>query len=98
MIRRVNQIKHLGNYIDRNLNDSIDCTHKISIFIGQVNKLCVDFDRLQMSVLVLLFKTHCCTLYGSQIWQINSQSINSVCTSWNKGVRRILNLPHDAHA
>ena len=26
-------------------------------------------------------------------------SINSVCTSWNKGVRRILNLhvPHDAH-
>ena len=28
--------------------------------------------------------------------QLNSQSINSVCTSWNKGVRRILNLPHDA--
>ena len=27
----------------------------------------------------------------------NSQSINSVCTSWFKGVRRILNLPHDAH-
>ena len=97
MIRRVNQIKHLGKYIDRNLNDSIDCTHKISIFIGQVNKLCVYFDRLQMSVLVRLFKTYCCTLYGSQMWQINSQSINSVCTSWNKGVRRILNLPHDAH-
>ena len=50
-----------------------------------------------MSVLVRLFKTYCCTFYGSQMWQINSQSINSVCTSWNKGVRRILNLPHDAH-
>ena len=24
----LNQIKHLGNYVDRNLNDSIDCTHK----------------------------------------------------------------------
>ena len=23
--------------------------------------------------------------------------INSVCTFWNKGVRRILNLLHDAH-
>ena len=22
------QIKHIGNYFDRNLNDSIDCTHK----------------------------------------------------------------------
>ena len=32
------------------------------------------------------------------MWQILRQSINSVCTSWNKGVyRRILNLPHDAH-
>ena len=27
-IEWVNQIKHLGNYIDRNLNDNIDCTHK----------------------------------------------------------------------
>ena len=31
------------------------------------------------------------------MWQINRKSINSVCTSWNKGVRRILNLPHDAY-
>ena len=50
-----------------------------------------------MSVLVRLFKTYCYTFYGAQMWQINSQSIYSVCTSWNKGVRRILNLPHHAH-
>ena len=31
-IEWVNQIKHLGNYIDRNLNDNIDCSHKKSIF------------------------------------------------------------------
>ena len=96
-IEWVNQIKHLGNYIDRNLNDNIDCTHKKSRFIGQVNKLCANFGYLQMSVLVRLFKTYCCTFYGSQMWQVNSQYINSVCTTWNKGVRRILNLPHDAH-
>ena len=50
-----------------------------------------------MSVLVRLFKTYCCTFYGSQMCQVNSQYINSVCTSRNKGVRYILNLPHDAH-
>ena len=70
---------------------------KKCIFIGQVNKLCANFGCLQMSVLIRLFKTNCCTFYGSQMWQINSQSINSVCTSWNKGVRRILNLPHDVY-
>ena len=85
-IESVNQIKRLAKNIDRNLNDSIDCTHKKSIFIDEVNKLCANFGCLQMSVLVRLFKTYCCIFYGSQMWQINSQSINSVCTSWNKGV------------
>ena len=69
-IERVNQIKHLGNYIDRNLNDSIDCTHKKSILTGRVNKLCVNSGCLQMSILVPLFKTHCCTFYGSHMWQL----------------------------
>ena len=55
-IEWVNQIKHFGNYIDRILNDSIDCTHKQSIFIGQVNKLCANFGCLQMSVFIRLFK------------------------------------------
>ena len=31
------------------------------------------------------------------MWQVHSPYINSVCISWNKGVRRILILPHDAH-
>ena len=51
----VNQITHLGNYIDRNLNDSIDCTHKKSIFTGQVIKLCANFGCLQKSVLISSF-------------------------------------------
>ena len=50
---------------------------------------------MELEVLVRLFKTYCCTFYGSQMWQINSQS--TMCTFWNKGVSRILNLPHDAH-
>ena len=93
--KKINQIKHLENDTVRNLYDSIGCTHRTSIFIGQVKHLYANFGCLQMSVLVCLFKTYCCTLYGSQIWQVNSQkTINSVCTSWNKVVRRILNLPH----
>ena len=71
---------------------NIKKAHIKSIFIGQVNNLCANFGCLQMSVLVRLFKTYCCTFYRSHLSQTNSQSINSVCTSWNKGVRRILNL------
>ena len=50
-----------------------------------------------MSVLVHFFQTFVFHIFGSERWQVNSQSMNSVCTSWNNDVRRILNLPHDAH-
>ena len=36
-----NQIKHLGNYIDRNLNNSIDCTHKNLFLQVRCYVLCV---------------------------------------------------------
>ena len=36
-IKWVNQIKHLGNYTDRNLNDSIGCIHK-KIYIYRSGK------------------------------------------------------------
>ena len=42
----VNQIKHLENSTDRNLNDSIDCRYTKSILIGQVNKLCAEYGCL----------------------------------------------------
>ena len=51
-----------------------------------------------MSVSVRLFKTYCCTIYRSQkCGNLIAKPINSVCTSWNKCVRRTLSLPHDAH-
>ena len=73
-IEWVNQIILLGNYIDRNLKDCIDCTHKKFIFIGQVNKLCANFGCLQMSVSVRLFETYCCTF----LWISNVANSSSI--------------------
>lgn len=93
----VSKIKHLGNFIDTSLTDEIDCRMKISSFIGQVNKLNANFGHLQTHVLSRLFKLYCCSYYGSQIWCLNSLYFDKVCTAWNKGVRRVLNLPYNAH-
>ena len=85
------QIIHLGNYIDRSLTDSIDCTPtKIyRLRICQVNKLCANFGCLQMSVSVRLFKTYCCTFYRYKMWQVNNQSSkpNNVCRLIHLGIK-----------
>ena len=86
-IEWVNQIKHLGNYVVRNLNDSIDCTHKKSIFIGQVNKLCANFGCLQMSVLVPLFKTYCCPLDTNMDLRCGKLIVNPLTVCVHLGIK-----------
>ena len=93
----VDKIKHLGNYLDTTLDDNVDCQSKSSAFIGFVNKLNVNFGHLQISVLSRLFKTYCCSYYGSQMWRLDSAHFLNVCTTWNRGVRKVFKLPNRTH-
>ena len=83
------------NWVD---SDSNDCMMKRSTFIGSVNKLMGNFGHLQVSVLSNIFKTFCCTFYGSPIWDFNSPGLRKVCTTWNIEVRTVLKLPFNTHS
>ena len=93
----VNDVRHLGNYINKSLSDKLDCQQKLSTFIGSVNKLNANFRNLQHDVIARLFKSHCCSFYGSQAWRIDSPDYKRICISWNKSVRNILRLPYTTH-
>ena len=93
----VNNIRHLGNYFDTSLTDELDCQMKISSFIGNVNKLNANFGHLHKDAICRLYKSYCCSFYGSQSWRIDSLYFLKVCTAWNKGVRRIVNVPYRTH-
>ena len=36
-------------------------------------------------------------MYGSVLWYVGDKCINKFCTEWRKGLRRVWNLPYDAH-
>ena len=93
----VKKIKHLGNYVNKTLSDKSDCQYKLSSFIGSVNTLIVNFGNLQQNVIARLFKSYCCSFYGSQAWQIDSTDYKRICVTWNKSVRKILKLPYTTH-
>ena len=46
-IQWADNVRHLGNFVDATLSDSLDCRHKRSMFIGYVNKLISKFGHLQ---------------------------------------------------
>ena len=60
------------------------------------------------SLLCRLFKSYCCSFYGSFLWQYNSKSFEKIYITWNKAVRKMysfnecqllpwISLPYDTH-
>ena len=60
--------RHLGNFVGCNINDSTDVTHTRSDFIGYFNKCMSNSAFIQPAILSNLFKTYCCSYYGSILW------------------------------
>ena len=66
------EVRHLGIFFNYRLCNSTDSNQKASHFIGQFNKLYSNFGYLQANVLSNLFKSYCCSFYGSFLWLYNS--------------------------
>ena len=96
-IEWVNQVQHLGNVVNSSLNDHNDTESKCSSFNGSVNKMLGSYSGVNVHIMSLLFQSHCCPFYGSQLWDLTSRGFNSCCKQWNKAVRRIFNLPYRTH-
>ena len=41
-----------------------------------------NFSSLQHTVLINLFKSYCCSFYGSPLWNFNSAGFEKCCKSW----------------
>ena len=56
-----------------------------------------NYGRLQTSVLINLFKSYCCSFYGSHLWKFNFTGFDKCCKSWNIAVRKLLHIPFNTH-
>ena len=67
------------------------------MIIEYVNKLRSNYDTLQPHILINLFKSYCCSFYGSMLWKYNSEDFDKICKSWNIAIRTLLRLPFNTH-
>ena len=56
-----------------------------------------NFGKLQSKVLINLFKSYCCSFYGSHLWKFNSTGFDKCCKAWNIAIRKLLELSYNAH-
>ena len=89
---------HLGNVVDNKLSDLKDINAKKGHFIASVNWFVGIFrGKVPIECYIRLFQSYCCTHYGSILWPLHDRGFNDFCVTWNKGVRRMLNVSNMTH-
>ena len=67
-----------------------------NVMVGQINNVLCYFGELDNFLKLRLFNSYCSSLYGSILWDLSNPCIESVCSSWRCGLRRIFGLPNTA--
>ena len=90
-------MKHLGNVLNYNLDESADVTLKRGDLVSRVNKMIGSLHGASDNVLMKVFGSQCCHFYGTSAWMLNDRNISQFHTMYNRCVRRILKLPFRTH-
>jgi len=90
-------IVHLGHVIRSDMDDIGDTENQRCKCIGQTNNVLCYFGKLVSDVKYRLFRSYCSSMCGSVLWYAGNKRVNKLCTEWRKRLRRIWNLPYDAH-
>ena len=71
-------------------------TNKLSLIRVSINST-GSLDLCNPTFCFFLFKSYCCSYYGSCCWDLNSTFAMKMYTQWNKAVRNIWHLPYKTH-
>ena len=82
-----------GNSLQFNLSDMLDIYSKSMSFISEANTVLFLFKCTDPLTKMKLFQSYCFSLYGSCLWRLACEELNSLSASFNNIIRRIWNLP-----
>ena len=87
---------HLGHKLSTVELDRVIVQDSIRSFWGFYNSMITDFGHVRPYLLCNLFKTYCCSYYGSPIWDM-SKSIDKIGSTWRCALKRFWNVPRETH-
>lgn len=90
-------VKHLGSTLTENLSEEDEVTSKRGDLFGRVNSMMGNLRAMPIPVLLKIFDSQCCHLYGCQAWRMASPAIEKMRTAFNRSLRRIMRLPPTTH-
>ena len=91
------KVTHLGTTLTSNLKDDVDTSIKRGAFIASVNNLMAHLGSMNSKIITSLFQHYCCSLYGSQIWNLKENNLSCLYACYNKSLRKIWHLSSQSH-
>ena len=96
-LKWVKKVKHLGILLKNDTKDTDEIMEKKNDFVSRINMLLTKFYMGDVNTRKTLFKSFCTSMYGCVLWDVTSKAFMNFKTSYNNGIRRILNLPRNSH-
>ena len=93
----VSEIKHVGNILQSNNSMKKDISVKRAQFISKVHSLNQEFHFSNPSFVMKLYNIYACSFHGSSLWDLYSDNVNKLFTSWNISIRILFDIPRNTH-
>ena len=93
----VNSVNHLGTILEQNNSMFKDCNVKRAKFISKIHSLNQEFHFAHPNTVIRLYNIYACSFYGSNLWDLYSDNVNRIYSSWNVATKVLFKLPYGTH-
>ena len=93
----VDDVKHLGNFLDNNNSMRQDITIKKGQFIGKINSLLQEFHYVTPDIFMKIVNIYAVSFFMSCLWDLFSADCEHLYKAWNVAVRLAWSVPNTTH-
>ena len=97
IVPRCDSAIHLGHLLHTENTTSELIEQAIIDFNKSFNGFIARFGSCFVSTKNKLFQQYCCSMYGSQLWDLTSKTVEKMLTQWRKAHRLALTVPPNTH-
>ena len=97
-VSRCDSALHLGHFLHTKNTTKELIDHAVIEFKKSYYGFISKFESCYNSTKNKLFHQYCSSMYGSQLWDKTSSSIETMYTQWRKAHRQVLALPNNTHS
>ena len=97
VVPRSESAPHLGHMLHTDNTTDELTDHAVREFNKSYYGFISKFESCNTTAKNKLFHQYCCSMYGSQLWNMTSLKVRMLYTQWRKAHRQVLSVPYMTH-